>query len=206
MKKRTKIILTCIACFIVGFLCFAYVTVINPFNIGINPLVPADKHDDYGKRLEVSFTYKKQRLVASSQYAFWIEDMDGNYVDTVYVTQWTAGGGFSYRPHSIPKWVLAAQPSSKNDSQIDAISGATPSNGDYIVTWDFTDYNGNPVTGTEFRYFFEGTMNNEDGVLYTGIFTIGTQEWSETPNPVYTIQNSEYREMLSNVRVAFIPG
>ena len=205
MKKRTKIILISIVCVIVGFLCFAYITVMNPFNIGIKPLMPAGGHNDSGRHLEVSFTYTKQRLIASSQYAFWIEDMDGNYIDTVYVTQWTANGGFSYRPHSIPKWVSAAQPANKSDIQIDAISGATPRNGDYVFTWDFTDYNGNPVTETEFRFFFEGTMNNEDDVLYTGVISTGTKQWSDTPAPIYTMQDSEYKGMLSNVRVSYFP-
>ena len=206
MKKRTKIILLCVVIVVVAFICFAYVMVMNPFNIGIDPLMPANGQTDTGKRLEVSFTYTKQRLIASSQYAFWIEDMDGNYIDTVYVTKWTAAGGFSYRPHSIPQWVSVAQPSSMNDAQIDAISGATPRNGSYVVAWDFTDRNGNPVTSTEFRYFFEGTMNNEDNVLYTGIITIGTDAWVEHPAAVYTMPDSEYKGMLSNVRVVFYPG
>ena len=206
MKKRTKIILICIAFVIIGFVCFAYITIINPFNIGIDPLTPASKQTGTGKRLELSFTYTKQRLVASSQYAFWIEDMEGNYINTVYVTQWTANGGFSYRPHSIPQWVSAAQPSGKSDAQIDAISGATPRNGDYLVIWDFTDKSGNPVSGTQFRYFFEGTMNNNDDVLYSGTITVDTNAWTETPVPVYTIQDSVYKNMLSNVSISFYPG
>jgi len=206
MKKRTKIILMCIAAFIVGFMVFAYITIINPFNIGIDPLVPANRYINTGKRIELSFRYTKQRIVASSQYAFWIEDMDGNYIDTVYVTQWTASGGFSYRPHSIPRWVSVAQPSGMSDKEIDAISGATPSNGDYTVSWDFTDRNGNPVTDTEFRFFFEGTMNNEDNVMYTGIITIGPEAWTDTPTPEYTLQNSTYTEMLSNVSIEFFPN
>ena len=172
MKKRTKIILICIAAAVVAFICFAYVMIINPFNIGIDPLTPVGGQSETGKRLEVSFTYTKQRIVASSQYAFWIEDMDGNYIDTVYVTQWTAAGGFSYRPHSIPQWVSVAQPSGKSDTEVDAISGATPRNGEYVVVWDFTDRYGNPVTGSEFRFFFEGTMNNDDNVLYSGIISV----------------------------------
>ncbi|MCL2628498.1 MAG: DUF2271 domain-containing protein [Oscillospiraceae bacterium] len=203
MKKRTKIILLCIAAFIVGFVCFAYVMVMNPFNIGIYPLMPALNNENTGKRLEISFIYTKQRLIASSQYAFWIEDMDGNYIDTIFVTQWTATGGYSYRPHSIPLWVSAAQPSGKSDAQIDAISGATPRNGVYVVSWDFTDSKGNPVTQTQFRYFIEGTMNNEDDVLYTGTFTTEDGAWSRTPIPSYTIQDSGYKGMLSNVIIAF---
>jgi hypothetical protein len=70
-------------------------------------------------------------------------------------------------------------------AEIDAISGATPRNGDYFVYWDFTDRNGNPVAGEQFRFFIEGTMNNHDDVLYTGIITVGDEVWEDIPIPVY---------------------
>lgn len=206
MKNKTKVLLISIATFLITFIGAVYFMVMNPFNIKIAPLVPDGRQAETGKRLEVSFTYKKQRLIASSQYAFWIEDMSGNYIDTVYVTQWTATGGFSYRPLSIPRWVSAATPEDMNEAKIDAISGATPRNGHYVFTWDFTDKNGNPAEDEEYRYFFEGTMNNEDAVIYTGIIITGTEARVETPVPAYTVQDSSYKRMLSNVQVTFIPG
>jgi len=206
LKKRTKIILLIVVCVIVAFVVFAYIQVMNPFNIGIDPLRTQSVQSDTGKRLEITFSYSKQRIIASSQYAFWIEDMEGNYIDTIYVTQWTAQGGFSYRPFSIPQWVSVANPSSMSQSEIDAISGATPHSGDYKIIWDFTDRNGNALTGTQYRYFIEGTMNNEDNVLFSGVIDIGTEKWEETPTPTFSIPNSEYKNMLTNVRVSFFPG
>ena len=93
-----------------------------------------------------------------------------------------------------------------SSSEIDAISGATPFSGDYKVTWDFTDRNGNPVTETQYRYFFEGTMNNNDNVLFSGIINVGDEAWEETSIPTYSFSNSEYKNMLTNVRVAYFPG
>jgi len=206
MKNKTKVILISIAVFILSFAGAMYYMIMNPFNVGITPLTPAGKHTDTGKRLELSFNYKKQRMVASSQYAFWIEDMNGNYIDTLYVTKWTAAGGYSYRPLTIPKWVSAAKPADMSETEIDAVSGATPRNGAYTVSWDFTDRNGDPVTGTEFRFYFEGTQNNEDSVLYTGIFNINSGAWTIIPDAVYSQPDSEYKGMLSNVRVAFHPN
>ena len=205
-KKKILIIVLAIVVVLVAFFVFAYIQVMNPFNVGIDPLTRQSEQAETGKRLEITFSYSKQRLVASSQYAFWIEDMDGNYIDTIYVTQWTAQGGFSYRPLSIPQWVSIAEPSNMSSSEIDAISGATPFSGDYKVTWDFTDRNGNPVTGIQFRYFIEGTMNNNDDVLFSGIINVRDEAWEETPNPTYSFPNSEYKNMLTNVRVAFFPG
>jgi len=205
MNKK-KIIIIIICAVVVIFAAVVYNQIMNPLNIGIDPLMVSSRQEGTGRRLEISFSYSKQRLVASSQFAFWVEDMNGNYIDTLYVTQWTAQGGYSYRPLSIPVWVSTALPSEMNASEIDAISGATPGNGNYVVSWDFTDRNGNPVTGMQFRYFIEATMNNNDDVIYTGIITIGTESWEDIPTPVYSLHDSVYKEMISNVRVSFHAG
>jgi hypothetical protein len=93
-----------------------------------------------------------------------------------------------------------------SSSEIDVIAGATPRPGDYLAVWDFTDRNGNMVTGTEFRYFIEATMNNDDDVLYTGVITIGEEAWEYSPMPEYTVPDSDYKAMITNVRVAFYPN
>jgi len=213
MKKKKKKILKIfiiILAVIVVLLAAAYIYMMNPFNIGIYPLITpggqVEEEADAGRRLEITFNYNKQRMIASSQFAFWIEDMDGKYIETIYVTQWTAKGGFSYRPHSIPHWVSVAKPGEMSPEEVDAISGATPRSGDYMLIWDFTDRNGNMVTGTQYRFFIEGTMNNDDTVLYSGIINIGGESWEEYPTPMFSIQDSEYKNMITNVRVAFFPG
>ena len=205
MKKKHLTILGVTVVVFVVLLAAAYIWIMNPFNIGIDPLVTSRGRLDTGMRLEISFTYEKQRMVASSQYAFWIEDMNGNYVDTLYVTKWTAQGGHELRPLSIPQWVSVANPSGMGTAELDAISGATPRSGSYFAYWDFTDRNGNPLTGTQYRYFIEGTMNNEDNVLFTGIIDIGNDSWTQTPAPQFTIPNSEYKGMLTNVTISFFP-
>jgi ABC-type uncharacterized transport system auxiliary subunit len=35
----------------------------------------------------VTFDYEKQSGSASNQYSVWIEDMDGNYINTLYATE-----------------------------------------------------------------------------------------------------------------------
>ena len=177
----------------------------NPFNIGITPLQTASGQEQTGRRLEIYFSYDKLLLVASSQYAFWIEDMDGNYVDTLYVTQWTAQGGYRSRPKSIPVWV-AARPVDMLSSEIDAVAGATPKPGDYLVVWDFTDRNGNPVTGTKYRYIIEATLYNDEYVIYTDVITIGEVAWSYNPIPEYNVPDSEHKAMITNVQVSYYPN
>ncbi len=179
--------------------------IMNPLNLGISPLITANGQKPIGRSLEISFSYENLALVASNQYAFWIEDMDGKYVDTLYVTRYTAGEGHRRRPNSIPQWVSAAGIADMRNSEIDAISGATPKPGNYLVYWDFKDSKGNVVEGTEYRYFIEASVMNNDTAVYSGVIAIGEETWEDWPVPEYSNPNSEYNAMLSNVRVAYYP-
>jgi hypothetical protein len=203
MKK--KIIISVIVGVIL-FGAFAAVNILNPFNTGISPLQAPSEQEQTGRRLEFSFAYNKQRMVASSQYAFWIEDMDGNYINTVYVTRYTAKDGHIRRPKSLPLWVAAARPADLSASELDTIAGATPKSGKYLVVWDFTDRDGKPATDTQYRYFIEATMFNDDDVLYSGVIEAGEQAWAYNPAPAYTVPDSEYKEMIAHVRVAYYPN
>ena len=82
----------------------------------------------------VTFDYEKQSGSASNQYAVWVEDIEGNYINTLYATQWTASGGHKSRPDSIALWVNKSSIASMPDYYVDAVSGATPkSSGRHII-------------------------------------------------------------------------
>jgi len=80
-------------------------------------------------KVEISFAYQKQTGMGSNQFAIWIEDSSGRYIKTLYATRFTAKGGWQKRPQSLPGWVKASQPLNAPSSEIDAITGATPSAG-----------------------------------------------------------------------------
>ena len=173
----------------------------------ISPLVSVNDSMKKGRRLEISFTYESVRSVGSSQFAFWIEDMDGNYIDSLYVTYFTARArGYEHRPQSLPLWVSAAQPADMLQSELDTISGATPKPGNFIAYWDFTDRNGNIVTDTQFRYFVHATMFMNENVLYSGTITLGDEVLEYNPLPEYNTPDSENNNMISNVKVTFYPN
>ena len=103
-------------------------------------------------KLKISMDFVHSNTQASNQYAVWIENMDGDVVKTLFVTNFTSNGGYTMREDSIPTWVSHAKPSEMTKTQIDAITGATPSNGTYSYIWDGTDNNGNEVAnGTQWR-------------------------------------------------------
>ena len=180
--------------------------VFNPFNIGISPLIAENGRERTGRRLEISFAYDRLILVASNQFAIWIEDMFGNHVATLYVTRYTAQVGHRRRPQSISGWVSAAQPGNMRRSELDAVAGATPRPGNYVVIWDLTDGRGNLVAGAEFRYFVKATMYIDDDVVYSGVIRMGEERWAYYPVPEFSNPHSELKAMIANVRVAFYPN
>ena len=204
MTNKKKLIITAIAV-VIGFGVITVIMTMCTSTSGLNSLQTAEGQELTGRRLEISFSYTNVRRIASSQFAFWIEDMEGNYVDTLYVTQWTAQGGFRRRPTSISQWVSTARPADMQQSEIDTISGVTPRPGDYLVTWNFTDRNGNPVSGRHYRYFIEATMNFNDHALFTGIVTLG-EALTHNPTPVFSPPDTRFHNMISNVRVAYSPN
>jgi len=49
-------------------------------------------------------------------------------------------------------------------------------------------------------------MYNDDDVLYSGVVTIGEEAWNYMPTPEYTVPDSKYKDMITNVRVAYYPN
>lgn len=200
-KKKVVIITVIAVILVIGVI--MVMRIMNSSNNDISPLTRAGDQRQTGRRLEVSFSYDKVRMIATSQFAFWIEDMNGNYIHTLYATNYTAQGGYRRRPQSISQWVSAANPAGMHPSEIDTISGATPAPGDYIVYWNFSDRNGNLVADTQYRFFIDATMNFDDNAMYSGIITIGDEAWTYSPLLEYTVQNSRYKNMITNVRLAY---
>lgn len=55
-------------------------------------------------KVEIKFNYEKRAGIASNQFAVWIEDEDGNFIKTLYVTRFTGNGGYKKRPDALPLW------------------------------------------------------------------------------------------------------
>ncbi|MDR0442621.1 MAG: DUF2271 domain-containing protein [Treponema sp.] len=196
MKKKIVIIVLAAFVLLGGVMFFRLK---NPLNAGIQPLQAAQKQMN-GNYVEISFSYTKLSTIASNQFAIWIEDMDGRHVKTLYATRFTGLGGYRRRPKSLPLWVSTAKPDSMPKDEIDAFTGATPKTGQYFIYWDFTDNKGRPVTGTQYRYVFEGTMYNDDNVHYSGIIFTDNEKWEDIPTPTYSKDNSDKKSMLVNVK------
>ena len=146
----------------------------------------------------VTFDYEKQSGSASNQYAVWVEDLNGNYINTLYATQWTASGGYQSRPDSVILWVEKSDISSMPDYYVDAISGATPkSSGSQSYAWNLKDINGGTVPPGEYRVFVEGTLRWKNYVLYTGVVEVGGDAATVDANAEFVYEGSDRYDALT---------
>jgi len=120
--------------------------------------------------LVISFGFEKQSGWASNQFAVWIEDAGGYYVESLYVTAWATGGGAGKRSEVLSEWVNRSGFTDKTQSETDAVSSATPHTGALSYTWDFTDY-----PDGEYVFFVEGNLRWANRVVFSGAFTAGAE-------------------------------
>ena len=131
--------------------------------------------------------------------------MNRKIVRTLYATSFTAEDGYKYREDAIPDWVRKAEPGKMTSAQVDAVTGATPPNGNLTYEWDGTDDNGKPVPSGVYRFFIEGSLYWKSRVVYTGEVNWGGKEQPSIPvsshffNPSPTNKN-----MITELKVSLV--
>ena len=164
---------------------------------------PADTAHPANTAAEITFTFTRQSGAATNQYAVWIEDAQGKYVKTLYASRWTANGGYSRRPTSIPLWVKQSGLSGMSSAQVDAISGATTSTGSVTYTWDGTDSRGAAVPNGNYMLILEGTLRWENQAYYRAPIALGSGAAAAQVNVDYVGERdtSAERAMIRGVAV-----
>lgn len=173
------------------------------------PTAQQQREDDI---VAVSFDFTRQDGYATNQFAVWIEDANGVLVKTLFVTSFTAKGGFEKRPDAIPVWVERADVSA---GVPDGISGATPKTGSLRYVWDMTDQSGARVADGTYKFFVEGTLRWANQVLYSGEIVLDGNATTAGATVAYTYAasddqaalNTESPEntMISSVTAEYIP-
>lgn len=123
-------------------------------------------------RLLVSFQFKKGGI-ASSQFAIWIQNSQGEIVRTLAATSFTVRKGYAKRPDALPVWVSKSKPGEMTASEVDAVTTATPRSGLVSYAWDGLDDHGLPLPEGDYTVCVEGTLYWESRVIYSGSFHLG---------------------------------
>ena len=158
--------------------------------------------------IEISFSYQSASTMASNQIAVWVENEEGSAVKNLLVTDFTAGRrGYRNRDMALPAWVEAYDPETMTDEEIDALSSATPGQGQLAYVWDFTNDLGEQVPEGVYSVHVEGTLFWESDVLYTAKIDTAHLEDEITVEMERTAPDSHDNEnMITDVRVSAIGG
>ena len=154
--------------------------------------------------VDVDFEYKAMSGFASNQFALWVENGDGDFVKTIFATDFTAAKrGYKKREQSLNNWVSIAKPDKMTDAEIDAISGATPKSGAQHFTWDLTDGQGKKVPAGKYFVKLEGTLYAGSNMVYTGTVDLATPGTIEVKMERSEPANNKNATMLQNVKMKF---
>jgi hypothetical protein len=159
-------------------------------------------------RVTVDFMLTRVSGRGSNQYALWIEDENGRYIKTLYVTDYmTRRGGWNVRRQSLVNWVKAANLNNKPQTDIDALSRATPQTGRQSVMWNMKDSAGKTVTPGIYVYKIEACLLNENHILWSGKIYVGDKGYSSRATSEYFPEGADKleRTLISDVSADYNP-
>lgn len=131
-----------------------------------------------GAELVVRFTFAATGggRVNNPYIAVWVEDPEGNLVDTISLW-FEHGKGVRWLP-DLRRWYAAS------DNGADTtMSGATRAAGTYQVAWDGTDLDGRPVPAGDYVLHIEAAREHGPYELVTGDLAIGDEPFQVTLAP-----------------------
>jgi hypothetical protein len=157
--------------------------------------------------LTITFSLAHIDFVSSNQFAVWIETEKGQYVKTIYATNFIAHlQGWKIAPQATPDWIKAASVKTAPVPVIDAISHATPQPGVITLSWDMRDAAGKTVAPGVYIYKIEGNLFLENMFLYTGSIQTGGARTTSQATIDYTPDGANvYGTMISNVTANYEP-
>jgi hypothetical protein len=116
-----------------------------------NMLRPPVRHIDLAKYIipivyiDFELSYRDE---LAPQTAVWIENAEGEFVKTIYVSGFS--GHAKEKQINLPVWAKSSE-----FVDVDAITGASIDLGHHIYIWDLTDYKDNEVGPGEYKVFVE---------------------------------------------------
>ncbi|MDP6544984.1 MAG: DUF2271 domain-containing protein [Phycisphaerae bacterium] len=174
---------------------------------------PADGSIEISFRINDPLRYPADEPLKTPQTVVWLEDAAGNYVQSLLVSDWTAGGGWK-KKHKLPdgrkiieicpQWQAASGwPKKHSKKVIDAVSKATPETGVHAVSIKCRDLK---LSVGTYRYLVQTSVAPEHTIICTGTIYIGDRTVETTAEVAY---NPEMHEdaggVLSNVTARYTP-
>jgi len=148
--------------------------------------------------LTISFDYAPPGGNATKQFAVWLEDLDGNFVKTLFATRFIANGGYQARPQAIPDWVERSGLKDAGSSDFDAATGATPAPGPVAFVLNMKGPEGEVIPPGDYRFFVEGSLRWANRVVYSGVINLGgTEPVTVQGEPEFIFTDSDEQPALT---------
>lgn len=164
------------------------------------------EYSQNNKTVQINFDYTKRDGFSSNQIAIWLEDANGNYIKTIYITDFTGRkSGWKKRNQSLSNWQKKSNAIKMSQADIDAVSKATPKQGNVNIIWDCKDNNGKLIKDGNYRIVVEATIYQDNNVLYTAEINIGNKANSQIAIPKYSKSEAKEIDIIKNVKVSFNP-
>ncbi|AJA48443.1 hypothetical protein CPAST_c23730 [Clostridium pasteurianum DSM 525 = ATCC 6013] len=156
--------------------------------------------------VKIKYNLSYIRKLASNQVAVWIEDSNGNYIRSIYASNYTASGGYKQRSEALTEWIKKSKWENASKSEIDTVSSATQSPGNITLIWDCKDTKGSAVKPGKYVYKIEGNIYWGSRVLYSGEIEVGNSENDSTAKANYINKDSKNNDtLIKNVSAEYTP-
>lgn len=157
--------------------------------------------------VKIQYNLSNIPKLGSNQVAVWIEDTKGNYICTLYATEFTASGGYAQRPEALPQWFKKSNWKNAKKSEVDAVSSATKKPGTINITWDCKDNNKKNVKPGKYVYFIEGNIYWDNTVLWRGEIQVGNNENKSMAKAEYQPESAKNQgTLIENVSAVYTPN
>jgi hypothetical protein len=151
------------------------------------------------RTLEITFQMATpEGFVPSRQTVIWLEKPDGTFVKTLFVSDYTAYGGYLV-PGICPEWVSKAQWKNVDEEEFDAVTGATPSEGKVSMKLDCPK---DKVPDGDYILFMEVHLNENFNVLCKGEIHVSEKKYETAMTVEYLPQKYPKlkEEYLSDIK------
>ncbi len=142
----------------------------------------------------------------SNQIALWIEDEDGHYVDTVFVTRLAGRKGYRFNPETLPMWRAASRWDLVPREEADAVSGPTQRPGVRTLVWDCRDWRNQPVRPGRYTYRLEANLMMANRAVWSGQIEVGSRKQSSTPTLRRIPAGNTVRLIVTDVKATYTPA
>lgn len=153
--------------------------------------------------LEISFQLnpaETEEFVPSYQTVIWIETPEGEYIRSLFVSEYMSYGGFML-PEVCPRWHRVSNWEENYEHEMDAVTSATPKLGRSMLTFDCGKEKLKPGV---YHYCVQTHIAEDYNILFSGVIHIGGEENENVADVTFSpSEHPDANKVLEQVKARF---